>query len=200
MMVWAWYLYIPVKINHNICYERVVYKSEKKNDRVKGRCKQTIGDYQKRIFKKTESWPQIMVHHGLGYIQHRGNKHYLEWDYREKFEFDLHNILTYIDFVPEKLQTPIVLNIRDILQDNHNNIQNGIQECHKYLSEDSQYTFDKLCENSNMKEISLPENVYWGKKHGLSPEQYNHPIFKNLNKKSKEIGRSFISQIIKKSR
>jgi uncharacterized protein YpuA (DUF1002 family) len=29
---------------------------------------------------------------------------------------------------------------------------------------------------------------------------YNHPIFKNLNKKSKEIGRSFISQIIKKSR
>ena len=80
MMIWAWYLYIPVKVMHDVCYERVKYKSEKKNDRVKGRCKQTIGEYENRIMKQTEKWPKEMVYHASGYIQHRGNRHYLEWD------------------------------------------------------------------------------------------------------------------------
>ena len=196
MMIWAWYLYIPVKVLHDVCYERVKYKSEQKNDRVKGRCKQTIGEYQNRIIKQTKKWPREMICHALGYIQHRGNRHYLKWDPREKFEFDLHLILTYLELIPEKMQTPIVLNFRDILQDNHDNISNGIKECCKYLSKKSQDAFNGLCLNSDMREISLPENVYWGRKYGLSKKQYTHPDFIRKSHELKEYSRSITFQMM----
>ena len=199
MMIWAWYLYIPVRVMNDICYQRVQYKTEQKNHRVKGRCKQTIGQYEKRIMKQTIKWPRLMVYNASGYIQHRGNKHYLIWDSREKFDFYLHHILTYIELIPEKMQTPIVLLFRDKLQDNHNNITNGIEECCKYLSEESSETFKELCTKFDMKEISLPENVYWGKKHGLSKKQYNNPDFIKKTKKLKEYSRSETFKMIYKN-
>ena len=177
MMVWAWFLFIPVKILHNVYYERVIYKHESSNHRVKGRCKQTMGEYQKRIFKHTESWPEHLLFHGLGYIQHRGNHHYLEWDIREKFEFELHNILTYNGFVPAMYQTSMVLKTRFTLQDYSYDFSQAIKYAYKHLPPKTHKAFNDLCKRFPMHQVAIPEHEYWGRKHGLTKKQYNHPDF-----------------------
>jgi hypothetical protein len=177
MMVWAWYLHIPVRILHHVFYERVKYEHENTNHRVKGRCKQTIGEYQLRIVTHTDSWPIKLVMNGLGYIQHRGNRHYLKWDIREKFEFDLHNILTYIGYIPEMMQTPIVIKIRHTLQEYHNDLSEGIKCACKHLPYITHEAFNDLCKSNSMQKITIPEHEYWGLKHGLSIKQFTHPDF-----------------------
>ena len=89
LLVWAYYLRVPVRIFYNKYYERVNYKTEKKEHRVRGRCCQTNLQYLIRIKPKTKDWPLDLLHFGLTFIQHRGTEYYLKWDYGEKEMFKM---------------------------------------------------------------------------------------------------------------
>lgn len=100
LLVWAYYIRVPVRIFYNKCYQRVTYKTEKKEHRVRGRCRQTLSQYLFRIKPKTIGWPLEMLHFGLTFVQHRGTEYYLEWDYGDKEMFNMSNVAETVLNIP----------------------------------------------------------------------------------------------------
>jgi hypothetical protein len=159
MMIWAWKLHVPVRVFHNKCYSRVQYEHAKKQNRVKGRCLQTIKMYQERLFPiitaEKYNWELGFFATGCSYIQHRGNQHYLVWTEREKFEFSLHHILTYVSQVPEFMQMFVVRNVRSCLQENAKyGLQIMIEQASKLLPPSIHKLFHTICHNFDIMEFS----------------------------------------------